>query len=247
MKIHNPLLVVTPNMQVFLREVTSETKEEDLAYRKGIMIYHPATGSYYATWSKNPLEYRKILNTRVGPKWEAVALVLRKMLSVDPHFQFFVLPISARATVERWMADQGKLRVVTKRGEAADQEHILFQVYSYQNKFTRFVCAPADTTSEEVIAIANESMTRWLTSRAHKNKHERETMQVALRARFGVKIDTIERTARVSRTDLFRNVKHNEFSSRVTAMNLQAIRDFILATTKNERNEQRQLVFNTDC
>lgn len=247
MQIHYPRLVITDNIRPFLREVTAETKEADLTFWKGLVVYHPATGNYYSTWSKKPLEYRALLGSRVGPKWDSLALVLRRMLSVDPGFQLFVLPIHARPTVELWLAQQGKRRVATKRGEAADQEHILFQVYSYENKFVRFVCAPADSSNEDIIASANESMTRWLTSRAHKNKHERETMQVALRAKFGVKANTIESSARVSRTDLFKNVKHNEFSARVTALNLQAIRDFIQETTKADRSETRQYVFNLSC
>ncbi|BAW19161.1 hypothetical protein [Ralstonia phage RP31] len=231
MKISHSKLVITDDIRVLLREVTPTTQKGDIPFWKGIMVYHPSTGQYYATWAKNPLAYYSTLRTRFGPKWDKVALTVHQMLEHNTEFQFFVLPIHGRPTVEQWMALQGKKRVATMRGDAAEQIHVLFQVYSPFNKVTRFVCAPGDTPKDVVIKKANESMLRWLGSPAKQNKHERDTMRIALRTLFSNKTNPFETTAQVIRTNQFANVKHNEFTSRVTQLNLQAIRNFILDTT----------------
>lgn len=180
-----PPLIIPSSIQPFLREVTGQTHPDELPPWRGIMVYHPASNMYFASWTRDPLEYARLVRTREpARRWETVALVLRRLLERDPHYQIFLLDMRARPIVETWMTQQGKQRVITRRGEAIKGEHRIFQVYSPQYQLTRYIAAPADTPPDKIINAINRQLASWLRTEKRVDEHRRQTMRVALRSKF---------------------------------------------------------------
>lgn len=232
MNIDYPKLHIAETIAPFMREIVNGVPVTPVPRGWcGILIYHPATEQYYSTKSVSPMTYERIVREQKGPRWDTIAIALRKMLEHHPAYQFFILPVQARQTVEGWLSHQGKRRVATAMGEAANSEHVVFKVYSANNKFTRYVTAPCNTPREKIIAQANTSIAEWLKSTSSVNKHERDTMRVALRSLPNINYKVFEETAEVQSTNLIANKNHSEFRSVCINMNLKAIREFIMATT----------------
>lgn len=232
MNISYDQIAIPDHLRVFVRELTPSSQATDIPPGwDGLIIYHPATNQYYSTKSINPLEYCEILRTRYpNAWWQVVAVALKNMLNTHPQFQAFVLNRKSRGVVEKWLLDIGKTRVATKMGQTADGEHILFKVYSHENKVTRYVSAPAGTSKDKLIEQANISMRIWLASKARMYSQERSTMRVALRSMTTPNPQVFEDEAIVTCTSLLRDVKHSQFRRVSQSKNLEAIREFISNT-----------------
>lgn len=229
-----PKLLPTHEVSPFLREVFSTTERYQTFGWRGIMIYHPATEQYYATWAKDPTSYYRLLRAREEPLWSRAAVALKQMLEINPEFQLFILPVHARQEVERWMSNQGKRRVTTKRGEAATCRHILVKVTSVFHKLTRYTTVPEFYTDKQILGRVNLQFDRWLREDGFTLEHERRVIMTAVRAKFsGSKQKTFELESVIERTNAFDNVSHNEFSARVREFNLRSVRDFIRSTTQS--------------
>lgn len=232
MVVDYPKLIIPEELKPFIREVIPG---QGLAHVPrgwtGIMIYHPATEQYYSTKSDTPAVYEQVIREQKGARWENTAIALRKMIDHHPGYQFFVLPVLARETIEGWMAKNGKRRVSTCMGEAAVVGHVAFKVYSPYNRIARYITAPVDTPREKIITQANSGMAGWLKSSSQVNRHERETMRVALRSKSVVNTKVFEPTAEVTRTGLVDGLPYGRFRSVCNNMNLQQIRNFIATTT----------------
>lgn len=233
MRIYFPRLDIPDHLKGMMREVVDGVLLTSLPTSwTGIMIYHPATNQYYATKSQNPMAYEEIVRTRQEPRWSALAISLRKMLEHSPDYQFFILAMQARPTIEQWMASQGKRRITTRMGEANSGERTLFQVYSPFNKVTRYVVSFVNTPTDEVIEKANASMAQWLGSKSQTHRHERETMRVALRSKFTTNTKIFEKESVVTDTHALYRHSDNEFRSVCMNMNFNAILTFIQNTTR---------------
>jgi hypothetical protein len=226
-------LVLTEEIAGYMREVIKGTVPREIPMGwSGLIVYHNASNSYYSSKSQHPIEYEKILRTHQPPsRWEGVALALRRLLEQHPDYQFFVLPVVARPKVEHWLALQGKGRIATKMGDAAEDYHVLFKVTSPFNKFTRYVAAPSRTLHKDLIAKANISINHWLASFADLNRHERNVMRVALRAQTKSFPAIFEEKSEVTPTSLLNGRTHNEFRAITMQMNIGAIQEFIRKTT----------------
>lgn len=226
-------LVFPAELHAYVREVTFETRSRDLPPGwESFIIYHPATNQYYSSKSVGPLQYYDLVRTKQPwHRWDKVAHALRQMLETSSTFQFFVLNLRSRAIVEGYLANIGLRRVNTKMGDVTGQEHVLFRVYSPLNKITRYAVAPISTPREELIEKVNVSMAKWLGSHTRVNQQLRKTMRVALRSQFDINRSVFEKESIVTATNKLVGKKHNEF--RVISMheNIQAIGDFVRATT----------------
>lgn len=232
MKIDYPRLEIPAEFKVLVREVVDGTGIGPIPRGwTGILIYHPATAQYYATTSRTPMTYEEIIRLRIEPRWSRIAIALRKMLEHTPEYQFFILPMQARPTIERWLSHNGKRRIATKMGEAQVGRHVLFEVYSPYNKITRYVSAPSTISREDIISLANISLARWLKSSTTIHKHERETMRIALRSKFAVNGKVFESESVVNPTNLLEGHNSNEYRTISSDLNFKAIQHFIASTT----------------
>lgn len=233
MSVEYDRLVIPQQLRSVLREVVKGVPDREIPISwYGIMVYHPATQQYYSTKSVRPLEYERTIRTRHPvATWNLIARSLQTLLNINHDFQFFVLHTKARHDVEGWMANQGFRRVSTKMGDCADEEHVLFKVYSPYNKIARYVSGPASMPKEQAIKLVNTSMATWLSSIAKQNRTVRETMQVALRSRIIINTRVFEDASEVTRTNLLVGKKHKEFRSICADQNLNAVLDFIRGTT----------------
>lgn len=232
MKVDYPKLNIPPHIARFLCEIDNGIiKGRLLNNWTGILIYHPATNSYYSSKSNDPGKYESIVREKTPTKWPSIALALRKLLDVDPNFQFFALPLIARAEVESWMASIGKRRVATKMGEKTNVIHVMFEVTSIYNKVTRYLVAPLTTSREEIIKAVNKGMANWLKSTSPAYHNERSTLQIALRSRSQINKEVFEPESSVIATNLLDGYTHNQFRNRCMMLNAEAARDFVRATT----------------
>lgn len=215
----------------FTREIVDGVcvKEVPSAW-KSILIYHPATDQYYATKSVHPLEYEAVLRNRSAPRYAALAISLRKLLDINSTFQFFVLHQAGRVEIEDWLASIGKRRVTTKMGQGATPDREIFEIYSPQNKLTRYVSAPFDTPATKLISQANKAMAQWLSSTSSENRQERLSMQVALRSLGKTNTKVFEDTSVIRLTPLLCGQPHNRYRTICTENNLIQIKNFILST-----------------
>ena len=232
MRIGYEPLTIPPHLQNYIREIKDGVVERPIPLGwEGIVVYHPATNQFYGTKSKNPAHYEEVIRTKTPRYYPDVALSLRKLLDHDNQYQFFVFAIGARATVEGWLASIGKRRAATRMGEAAKVKHVMFRVTSQFNKFTRYVIAPSTATREELIKAANKGIAAWLQSTASAHRHERATMQIALRSRMQVNKEVFEPTSEVFVDNDLNNLQHNQFRNHCANWNLVAVKDFIHKTT----------------
>ena len=72
----------------------------------------------------------------------------------------------------------------------------------------------------------------WLASGTRLNRHERETMRVAARSKFLTNTKVFEDTSIVARTNLLIGHTPNQYRAVCTEMNIKAVREFILDTTR---------------
>lgn len=232
MKIVHDKLVIPEEMHQYLREVIDGKIQSNLVPSgwNGIMIYHPATGKYYATKSVTPMLYEAIVREKRQPRYAELALGLRKMLDFDPQYQFFLLPTKMRPLVEGWMAQNGYQRVTTMRGEAVKEDLCIFQVYSEQHKVVRYVSAPCSTPHDKIIQKANMQLARWLRTQDRHNEHERNTMRIALNSKFtpNSKVFSDRATIRIMLTP--QNVTPRNISTYIADINIAAIKQFIQDT-----------------
>lgn len=197
---------------------------------EGILIFHPATGQYYSTKSKDPIKYEEIIRLRLKPRWENIAVSLQKMLNYHPDFQFFVLPVQARPQIEQWMASLGHRRIATMMGEGAGEPRVLFKVYSPFNKVSRYVVASPTLSKTKIIAQANTALSTWLSSPVSRNQSERTSMCVALRSLNIVNSKVFEEESIITKTNLLFGYRDNEYRTVCTKMNLMATKEFIQNT-----------------
>lgn len=231
MHISYPKLILDPHIASQLREVVGGVASKEIPSSwKGIIIYHPATNQYYSTKSKEPLVYEEVIRTKPTGKWDKIALALRKLFNTDGTFQFFVMHVSIRPVVEQWLASQGKVRVTTKMGDAAEVMHVMFKVTSPFNKVSRFVVAPANEPREDLIAKANSGMALWLKSHSSNMRSERNTLQIALRSRMQVNNRVFEKESEVIATNLLNGYTHNQFRSHTRLLNELAVKEFVRLT-----------------
>lgn len=231
MHISYPKLILDPHIASQTREVVNGivNKEIPLGWQ-GVIIYHPATNQYYSTKSKTPLALEEIVRLKPAAKWDRLSLALRKLFAIDGTFQFFITHISLRPTIEQWLASRGKVRVITKMGEAANIIHVMFKVTSLYNKVSRYVIAPADETQANLIAKANAGIAMWLKSHSSHMRTERNTLQVALRCRMQVNNRVFEKESEVIATNLISSMKHSEFRGYTRLMNELAAKEFLRST-----------------
>lgn len=234
MQIDFQRIVFPESLRLFIREVIDGVPATSVPKGwAGILIFHPATGQYYSTKSKEPLHYEKIVRLRLEPRWSDIAVALQKMLQHHRDFQFFILPVQARPEVEGWLASQGHHRVSTMMGEGETGGIlVLFKVYSPYNKMTRYVTTLSSTPKEKIIKQANAGFAAWLSSGTKMNRHERETMRVAARSKFFTNTKVFEDNSLVTSTNLLDNHTPNEFRAICAEMNIRAVREFILETTR---------------
>jgi hypothetical protein len=234
MNISYDKLVLPDNLRPYVRELVPVTWDRDIPPGwDGLVIYHPATNQYYSTKSINPVQYYELLKTQYPDSvWKSVAVPLKLMLSSHPDFQMFVLHRRSREVVEKWFADNGKIRVTTKMGQAAEAQHVMFKVFSPYNKFTRYVTAPVDTPKEKLIEQANKSMGKWLGSNSKLHNNERTTMRVALRSLFQPNMEVFEPESVVTSTNYLSQAHHGQFRRISQNKNMEAIREFIRNTTR---------------
>lgn len=219
------------NIKGLVREVVSGVPDGEVPDSwQCVMIFHPATGQYYSTKCKYPLRYETVVYLRTGASWAKVAVVLRRMLKQHPQFQFFIHSIQARPQVEKWMADQGYVRVSTKMGEGAAEPRVLFKVYSPFNRIARYVSASPLDSKAMIIARANASFASWLASPTRKNYNEHKTMCIALRSKNAVNTRVFEKEAVITKTDLLKGRRYGEYRVICARANLKAIHEFIRST-----------------
>lgn len=235
MRIGYQSLAIPPHIQNYVREIKNGVAQRQIPLGwEGIIVYHPATDQFYGTKSKNPVHYEEIIRTKTPREYPSVAVVLRKLLEQDDQYQFFVFAIGARATVEGWFASMGKRRVVTRMGEAAKVKHVMFRATSLNNKFTRYVIAPSTSTKEELIKAVNKGIASWLKSTSSVHRHERATMQIALRSRMQVNTEVFEPESEVFIDNDLSGLKHNQFRNFCMGRNIEEIKGFILRTTQGK-------------
>ena len=231
MKISYDKIVLSKDLKKMTREIIDGVSSSDVPLAwTGIIVYHPATKSFYSTTSKEPFAYEEIIRKHLEPRWSKIAIGLRRLLARHEDFQFFVMPLVARTFVEEWLWNNGNKRISTLMGEGAEPDRVIWQVYSPYNRFTRYVSAVADAKREDVIKQANSGLAQWLGSPSKTSRHERLTMQVALRSRVEVNREVFEPTALVNKTNLLNGQPHNAYRSVCMTHNAKAIKDFILNT-----------------
>lgn len=234
MQIDFQRLIIPDNIKLLVREVIDGVPVGNIPGGWNcITIFHPATKQYYSTKSINPLHYEEIVRLRSEPRWTRIAVALRKMLDHHPEYQFFIMPHQARSHVEGWLTGQGMQRIATCMGEGETSDAlVLFKVYSPYNKMTRYVTAANSASKEKIIKQANSAFAAWLASGTRMNRHERETMRVAARSKFLTNTKVFEDSSIVARTNLLIGRTPNQFRALCTEMNIQAVREFILNTTR---------------
>ena len=227
-------LIIPDNIKLLVREVVDGVPVGSVPGGWNcITIFHPSTKQYYSTKSDKPLQYEEIVRLRLEPRWERIAVALRKMIEHHPEYQFFIMPHQARHYVEGWLSSQGMQRVATRMGEGrSDDLLVLFKVYSPYNKMTRYVTTASTTPKEKIIKQANAGFAAWLGSGTRMNRHERETMRVAARSKFLTNTKVFEDSSIVARTNLLIGRTPNQFRALCTEMNIKAVREFIMNTTR---------------
>lgn len=228
-----PTLIFDPGTAIFVREIKEGIPNKPIPPGwETIIVYHPSTNQYFTSKTKDPYAYELLLRNKEDPKRKKLALVLLKLFAHNEQYQFFVLPLTARAVVERWLGSQGKRRVVTKMGEAAKEVHVMFQVESPFYNIVRYVVAPASESAESIIDKANESMTKWLRSSSTHLRHERNILRIATGSRNVTNEKVFDKqNCIVKPTDLLNGYTHNQFRSRTRELNEKAARKFVFNTT----------------
>jgi hypothetical protein len=225
-----------PQISHYLREIVNGVPEREIPKAwEGILIYHPATNQYYTSTSGDIEFYELVVREKPYQRYKALALVLRRLLNIHPQYQFFVMPMQSRGLVENWLASQGKVRVATRRGEAMEEEHGVFRVYSPFNKVERYVAAPLSTPEEKLVSKANLQFGRWLRTESTEHEADRETMRVALRSKTLTPSRIFDKnTARVARCSVPDGVCARNISAHVAFLNLEAVKEFVRKTTTGD-------------
>ncbi len=232
MEISYDKLVFADHVKSLVREVTDGVPSAEIPGSWDcFLVFHPATRTFYSSKSNAVLVYEEVIRKRLSPRWDSIAIALRRMLERNSAFQFFVFSKTARPTVEHWLNSQGFSRIATKMGEGVSPHRVLFRVYSHENKIMRFVSAPSNTSELEVIAQANKSFKTWLASTSGINRHERTTMRVATRSKTVANSSVFEATSVVTPTALFDGRPVREYRSLCMEYNLNSIKTFIANTT----------------
>lgn len=233
-----PLIKVPFEMEQFVVEIVNGFPTRRLPRWNGIIVYHPASNSYYSTKVKDPLIYEE--NVRGGKgfaSYNNLALVLRRLLDQHALFQLFVVPYEARVIVEQWLSTRHQAkRVITLKGEAATTIPVLYKVSSFNNNFHRYVIAPHGETRENILKKVNAGIIAWLTSTAKLDQSVRTQLRTALRYTATTKLAVFEHNSGILETTYISNFPASHHSSISTKLNLEEVQKFVTRTYNGAGN-----------